>query len=35
MGSSGYQSQTAAEYTGKKVLDDFLKALAREERRRD
>ena len=30
----GYQSQTAAEYAGKRALEDFLRALAEEERRR-
>src|SRR6516162_4402707 len=29
----GYQSQTAAEYAGKRALEDFLRALALEERR--
>jgi hypothetical protein len=32
---SGYQSQAAAEYAGKQALDDFLRALAQEERRGD
>jgi len=34
VGSSGYQSQTAAEYAGKRALEDFLRAIAEEERRR-
>ena len=29
----GYQSQTAAEFAGKRALAQFLEALAREERR--
>jgi hypothetical protein len=33
VGSSGYQSQTAAEYAGKRALELFLEALAKEERR--
>ena len=32
VGRSGYQSQAAAEYGGKRALEDFLEALAREER---
>jgi hypothetical protein len=34
LGSSGYQSQAAAEYAGKRQLEDFLKALAKEDRQR-
>jgi hypothetical protein len=34
IGSGGYLSQAAAEYAGKRELDDFLKALAKEERQR-
>jgi hypothetical protein len=30
--NSGYQSQTAAEFAGKRALEDFLGALVREER---
>jgi hypothetical protein len=30
---AGYQSQTAAEFAGKRALADFLQALAKEERR--
>jgi hypothetical protein len=33
VGSSGYQSQTAAEYAGKRALELFLDALAKEEGR--
>jgi hypothetical protein len=33
IGSSGYQSQTAAEYAGKVALARFLDQLAKEERR--
>jgi hypothetical protein len=33
VGDSGYQSQTAAEYAGKRALELFLDALAKEERR--
>jgi len=33
IGDSGYQPQTAAEFAGQRALDDFLKAVAREERR--
>jgi hypothetical protein len=33
IGGGGYQSQAAAEYAGKRELEDFLKALAKEERR--
>ena len=33
VGRSGYQSQTAAEYAGKRALELFLEALANEERR--
>jgi hypothetical protein len=32
VGRSGYQSQAAAEYAGKRELDNFLTALAKEER---
>jgi hypothetical protein len=31
--NSGYQSRTAAEFAGKQALEDFLAALAQEERR--
>jgi hypothetical protein len=34
IGSSGYKSQAAAEYAGKQQLDEFLNALAKEERQR-
>jgi hypothetical protein len=34
IGSGGYQSRTAAEFAGKRALEDFLRALAREERQR-
>ena len=34
IGAGGYQSQTAAEFAGQRALDDFLKALVREEKRR-
>ena len=34
IGATGYQSQTAGEFAGYRALEDFLKALAREERRR-
>jgi hypothetical protein len=34
IGGSGYQSQTAAEFAGKQVLEDFLMALTKEERRK-
>jgi hypothetical protein len=33
VGRSGYQSQAAAEYAGKRALEDFLKVLAKEEKR--
>jgi len=33
VGRSGYQSKAAAEYAGKQALEDFLEALAKEERR--
>ena len=33
VGSSGYQSQAAAEYAGTRALEHFLEALAKEERR--
>jgi len=33
VGRSGYQSQAAAEYAGKRELQLFLNALAKEERR--
>ena len=33
VGRSGYQSQAAAEYAGKRALEHFLEALAKEERR--
>jgi hypothetical protein len=32
VGRSGYQSQAAAEYAGKRGLENFLTALAKEER---
>ena len=35
VGRSGYQSQSAAEYAGKQYLDDFLTALAKEQRRKN
>jgi hypothetical protein len=34
IGNGGYQSRTAAEFAGKRALEDFLNALAREERQR-
>jgi hypothetical protein len=34
IGTGGYQSQTAAAFGGKRALEDFLRALAKEERRR-
>jgi hypothetical protein len=34
VGRSGYQSQAAAEYAGKRELERFLIALAKEERRK-
>jgi hypothetical protein len=34
VGRSGYQSRAAAEYAGKRELEHFLEALAKEERRR-
>jgi hypothetical protein len=34
IGSGGYQTRTAAEFAGKRALEGFLKALAREERQR-
>jgi hypothetical protein len=34
IGASGYQSQTAAEFAGRQVLERFLQELAKEERRR-
>jgi hypothetical protein len=33
VGRNGYQSQAAAEYAGKRELEHFLNALAKEERR--
>jgi hypothetical protein len=33
IGSGGYQSETAAEFAGKRELEKFLDALAKEERR--
>jgi hypothetical protein len=33
IGSGGYQSQTDAEFAGKRELEKFLDALAKEERR--
>jgi hypothetical protein len=34
LGSSGYQSRTAAAFAGRQALEDFLKALAQEERKK-
>jgi hypothetical protein len=34
VGRSGYQSQAAAEYAGKRELENFLTALGKGERRR-
>jgi Protein of unknown function (DUF3622) len=34
VGRSGFQSQAAAEFAGKQVLEEFLTELAKEERRR-
>jgi hypothetical protein len=34
IGNGGYQSETAAEFAGKRALEDFLKALAKEERQK-
>jgi hypothetical protein len=34
LGAGGYQSEAAAEYAGKRALEDFLDALAKEERQR-
>ena len=34
VGLSGYHSKAAAEYEGKRVLERFLRSLAREERQR-
>jgi hypothetical protein len=34
VGRSGYQSRAAAEYAGKRELENFLTALGKEERRR-
>jgi hypothetical protein len=34
VGRSGYQSQSAAEYAGKRALEEFLEALTKEERYR-
>jgi hypothetical protein len=34
VGRSGYQSRAAAEYASKPLLEEFLAALAKEERRR-
>ena len=33
IGNRGYQSQKAAEFAGQRTLEDFLAALAQEERR--
>jgi hypothetical protein len=33
VGRSGYQSHASAEYAGKRELENFLNALAKEERR--
>ncbi len=33
VGRAGYQSQAAAEYAGKRALENFLRDLAEEERR--
>jgi hypothetical protein len=32
VGRSGYQSQASADYAGKRALEEFLEALAKEER---
>jgi hypothetical protein len=34
IGDGGYQSQAAAEFAGKRALEEFLRALAREERQK-
>jgi len=34
VGRTGYQSRAAAEYAGKSALEEFLTALAKEEKRR-
>jgi hypothetical protein len=34
VGRNGYQSQASAEYAGKRELETFLNALAKEEKRR-
>jgi hypothetical protein len=34
IGKAGYISQSAAEFAGKRALEDFLAALAEEQRRR-
>jgi len=34
LGSGGYQSQGAAEFAGKRALEDFLTELSKEEHRR-
>jgi hypothetical protein len=34
VGRSGFQSQAAAEFAGKRALEEFLNALAKEERYR-
>jgi hypothetical protein len=33
LGAGGYQSRIAAEFAGKRALEDFLKELAKEEHR--
>jgi hypothetical protein len=35
IGSGGYQSQTAAEFAGRRALEDFLKALLKKNERND
>jgi hypothetical protein len=34
IGNGGYQSRSAAEFAGKRALEEFLKALASEERKK-
>ena len=34
LGAGGYQSQSAAEFSGRKALEEFLTELAKEERRK-
>jgi hypothetical protein len=33
LGGDGYQSESAAQFAGKRALDEFLSELAKEERR--